>query len=260
MLPTLSLGPFSLPTYPLALLLAGWIALEVGARAARRLGLEGDRVIAPDHIYNAGLYGLVAGFVVARFGHVIAYWPAYRTQPSEIFGLNTRAFLLGPGIVGALVVIGWYVYRHRLPVATMLDAFAPGLLAGVAMAQVGALLDGRSLGAPTNLPWALNLWGVMRHPSQIYEALVALTVLLAIWLLLRRCTPAGMIAWVALLGYGLSRWLLEPFRAESATILGGLRTAQVLGLTAALVALMAMRARHTCRRLVRRQSGVEQPG
>ena len=251
MLPIIQLGPLSLPTYPLALLLAGWIALEVGARAARRLGLEGD------HVYNAGLYGLVAGFVAARFGHVIAYWSAYRTQPLEIFGFNTRAFLFWPGIIGALVVIGWYIYRRRLPLATMLDAFAPGLLAGVAIAQVGALLDGRNLGAPANLPWALNLWGVMRHPSQIYEALAALVVLLAIGLLLRRpagrCVPAGMIAWTALLGYGLSRWLLEPFRAESATVLGGLRTAQVLGLAAALVALLAMRA------LVRRQSGVEQP-
>lgn len=251
MLPIIQLGPLSLPTYPLALLLAGWIALEVGARAARRLGLEGD------HVYNAGLYGLVAGFVAARFGHVIAYWPAYRTQPLEIFGFNTRAFLFWPGIIGALVVIGWYIYRRRLPLATMLDAFAPGLLAGVAIAQVGALLDGRNLGAPANLPWTLNLWGVMRHPSQIYEALAALVVLLAIGLLLRRpadrCVPAGMIAWTALLGYGLSRWLLEPFRAESATVLGGLRTAQVLGLAAALVALLAMRA------LVRRQSGVEQP-
>ncbi len=239
MLPVIQLGPLSLPTYPLALLLAGWIALEVGARAARRLGLEGD------HVYNAGLYGLVAGFVVARFGHVITYWSAYRTQPLEIFGFNTRAFLLWPGIAGALVVIGWYIYRRRLPLATMLDAFAPGLLAAIAIVQVGALLDGRNLGAPVNLPWAVNLWGVTRHPSQVYEGLAALAVLLATGLLLRRpagrCVPAGMIAWTALLGYGLSRWLLEPFRAESATVLGGLRTAQILGLALALAALMALR-------------------
>lgn len=236
MLPVIQLGPLSLPTYPLALLLAGWLALEVGARVARRLGLDGD------HVYNAGLYGLIAGIVVARFGHVIAYWPAYRTQPLEIIGLNTHAFLPWPGIISALAVAGWYLYRHRLPAAVMLDATAPGLLAGVAVGQVGALLAGYNPGAPANLPWAINLWGVTRHPSQLYEALAVIAVLVVVWRLLHRRAPAGMIAWTALLGYGLSRWLLEPFQAESVTIFGGLRVAQVLGLAAALVALWGLRA------------------
>ncbi len=242
MLPIIQLGPVSLPTYPLALVLAAWLALEVSARVARRLERQGARAIGPDHVYNAGLSALVAGFVVARFGHVIAYWPAYRAQPLEIFGFNTRAFLLWPGIAGALLMFGWYVYRHRLPLAAMLEALAPGLLVGVAIAQAGAFLAGHNPGAPADLPWAVNFWGVARHPALLYEALAALAVLLVIGLLLRRRTPAGMIAWTALLGYGLSRWLLEPFRAESAVTFGGLRAAQVLGLAAALIALWALRS------------------
>jgi len=236
MFPIIQLGPLSLPTYPLALLLAGWVALEVGARVAQRLGIDGD------HVYNAGLYGLVAGIVAARFAHVIAYWPAYRAQPLEIFGFNTSAFLLWPGVIAALAVAGWYAYRRRLPMARLLDACAPGALAGVAVAGIGALLAGRAYGAPTDLPWAVDLWGVARHPSQAYEALAALIVAgLALRMILQGSRP-GAGALVALAGYGLSRWLLEPFRAESATILGGLRLAQVLGLAAALVALWGLRA------------------
>ena len=87
MLPVIQLGPLSLPTGPLALLLAVWAALAVGAWAARREGLNGD------DIYNAGLYGLAAGLVAARLAHVIVYWDAYRTQLLEIFGFNQRAFL-----------------------------------------------------------------------------------------------------------------------------------------------------------------------
>jgi len=239
MFPVLQLGPLSLPTYPLALLLAGWLALEVGARAARWLGVDGD------HVYNVGLYGLVAGIVAARLGHVIAYWPAYRSQPLEIVGFNISAFLLWPGIAAALAVAGWYIYRRRLPPATMLDASAPGLLIGVAVAGVGALLAGRAYGAPAaDLPWAVNLWGVARHPSQVYEALAALAVaLLALWLIRQGGRP-GAAALVALAGYGLSRWLLEPFRAAevSPVILGGLRAAQVWGLAVALAALWGVRA------------------
>lgn len=240
MFPVIQLGPLSLPTYPLALLLAGWLALEVAARAARRLGVDGD------HMYNAGLYGLVAGIVAARLGHVIAYWPAYRSQPLEIFGFNTSAFLLWPGLAAALAVAGWYVYRRRLPSAKMLDAAAPGLLIGAAVAGVGALLAGRAYGAPTaqGVPWAVDLWGVMRHPSQAYETLAALAVALLALRVIRHGGRPGAAALIALAGYGLSRWLLEPFRAAevSPVILGGLRAAQVWGLAVALVALWRLRA------------------
>ena len=104
MLPVLQLGPFAIQTYPLALVLAGWLALAVGARAAKWLGLDGD------HIYNAGLYGLLAGIIAGRLAHVLAFWPAYRSQPLEIFGFNTTAFLLWPAICGAVAVAGWYIY------------------------------------------------------------------------------------------------------------------------------------------------------
>ena len=236
MLPVIQLGPLSLPTGPLALLLAVWAALAVGAWAARREGLDGD------DIYNAGLYGLAAGLVAARLAHVIVYWDAYRTQLLEIFGFNQRAFLLWPGVIVALAVAGWYVYRHRLPLVKVLDAIAPGVLVGIAIADVAALLTGRNAGAPTNLPWAVSLWGVPRHPVQIYEALAALAVAaLALWMIARGSRP-GSAALVALCGYGLSRWLLEPFRAPEAsvTVLGGLRLAQVVGLAVALIALWGL--------------------
>jgi len=237
MLPTLQLGPLSIQTYQLALLLAAWAALAVGAGAAQRLGLDGD------HIYNAGLYGLLAGLVAGRLGHVVAFWSAYRAHPLEIVGINTRAFLLWPGVIGALIVAGWYVWRHKLPWAAVLDAVAPGALVGIAIVDLGALLAGRDVGAPTNVPWAISLWGVQRHPSQVYELLAALITLGGVLWMLRTRDRRGAVAWVAVLGYGLSRWLLEPFRAESVTVLGGLRVAQIVGLVMALVALWALRGR-----------------
>ncbi len=236
MLPILQLGPFSLPTYPLALLLAVWVGLAVAAWAARRAGLDGD------HLVNAGLYGLVAGLVAARFGHVIAYWDAYRLQLLEIFSVNTRAFLLWPGVIAALLVAGWYIYRHRLPPAKALDAFAAAAAFAIALASLGNFLAGRAAGAATDLPWAVNLWGVTRHPSQIYEAAAALLVGALALRMIARASRPGAAGLVALCGYGLSRWLLEPFRAESTTILGGMRLVQVLGLAAAIIALVALRA------------------
>ncbi len=237
MLPVLQIGPLAIQTYALTLVLAGWAALAVSARAARWVGIEDD------DIYNAGLYGLVAGVLAARFAHVIAFWPAYRAQPLEIFGFNTTAFLLWPGVIAAAAVAGWYIYRRRLPLGAVLDAFAPGLLVGLAIAAFGALLAGRNPGAPAALPWSVDLWGVRRHPVQIYEALGLLAVALFVLSVIRAGSRRGVPALIGLLGWGLVTWLVGAFRAPevAAAVLGGLRLEQVLGLGAAVLALIGLR-------------------
>ena len=234
MYPTLQIGSLSIQTYPLTLLLAGWAALVVGARYATRRGIDGD------HIYNAGLYGFLAGIIASRLGHVITYWSAYRAQPLEIIGLNTGAFLVWPGVAGAVLVAAWYIARHRLPWARVMDAIAPGMLIALAIASVGALLAGRAFGRESDLPWAIMVWGVRRHPAQLYEAL-ATAIVLGVLLLVDWGHPQlGRKAQVALFGYGMTRWLLEPFRADSRVIQFGLRVPQLFGLGAMLIALFLL--------------------
>jgi phosphatidylglycerol:prolipoprotein diacylglycerol transferase len=237
MLPVLQIGPLALPTYPLSLLLAIWAALAVGAGAARRQGLAGD------HVYNAGFYGLIAAVVVGRLAHVAAFWSAYRTQPLEIVGFNTRAFLWWPGLMAALVMAGWYIRRHRLQWVRMVDAGALGVLIGISIASLGAFLTGRGLGAPTKLPWGISTWDLPRHPFQLYWMLAALAAAaLVAWGLTRQRKP-GAAALVALVACGFAALLIEPARADSLTTAGGFRLAQLLGLTAAILALWGLRKR-----------------
>ncbi len=235
MLPILQIGPLALPTYPLGLLLAFWAALEVAGRLAQRRGLDGD------HLYNAGLLGGLALVVVGRLAHVVAFWPAYRLQPAEIVGLNAQAFLWGPGAVAGAVVAAWYMGRRKLPWPAVADAVAAGALAGLIVAHAAALVAGAEVGAAADLPWAVNLWGVRRHPVQLYAALGEAIALAAVLWAVRRGARPGRPAWIALLGWGAITWLVEPFRAESATIVGGLRAAQIAGWVAMLVALWRLR-------------------
>ncbi len=125
----------------------------------------------------------------------------------------------------------------------MLDAFAPGLLVGLSIAAIGALLAGRWPGAPAELPWSVSLWGVRRHPVQVYEAIGFVAVALFVLSVLRAGSRPGYAALIALLGWGLVTWLVEAFRSPdvTSTLAGGLRLPQVLGLAAALVALAGLR-------------------
>lgn len=237
MLPILQLGPLALPIYPLSLLLAIWATLAVGAWAARRLGVAGD------HIYNAGLYSLIVAAVVARLAHVAAFWSAYRTQPVEIVGFNVRAFLWWPGLAAALIMVGWYIRRHRLPWVMVADAGSLGALVGIGIACLGAFLAGRGLGSPTELPWGISTWDLPRHPFQLYEALASLAAAALVAGLLTRQEQPGAASLVALAACGLAALLIEPARADSLTTLGGLRVIQLLGLAAVMLALWGLRRR-----------------
>jgi phosphatidylglycerol:prolipoprotein diacylglycerol transferase len=235
--PVLQIGPLALPTYPISLLVAFWAGLALSARVARHLGVDGD------HIWNAGLYGLLATIIVGRLAHGIEFWPAYIMQPLDIVGLNAQAFLWGPGALAGLLVAAWYIHRHKLPWATVLDAAAPGVLAGLIIANLGALLAGNDVGTPATLLWAVEIWGVSRHPVQLYAALGELIALAVVLHALCKPSRPGTAALLGLVGWGLTTWLVEPFRAESSAVVTGIRLWQVIGLAAALAALWVLRRR-----------------
>lgn len=227
MLPTLPIGPLRLQTHGVFLLVAYLAGLWLAARQAKRHSLD------PDHIYNAGFYALIGGLLAARLGHAVAYLDIYRADPAQIISLSPGAFLAGPGVLGAGVVLAVYVWRKRLPAAAVLDALAPGLLLALGVAAVGAFLSGRTLGAVSSLPWAVALGGVRRHPAALVEG-VAILGWLAVVLAVDRAAPRppGWTALLSLFGYAAIRLFLEPLRAESAALAGGWRIVQLLALAA----------------------------
>jgi hypothetical protein len=105
------------------------------------------------------------------------------------------------------------------------------------IASVGLLLSGEAFGVPTSLPWGVPLFGAMRHPTQIYFALAALSSLIVVWRLSRQPLPLGALG-VAYLGLqGFTSLLIEALRADSLVLPGGIRAAQVFGLGLLLYAL-----------------------
>ncbi|MCS6846028.1 MAG: prolipoprotein diacylglyceryl transferase [Caldilineales bacterium] len=226
MLPTIPLGPLRLQTYGTFLLLAFWLGLWLAARRGPRYGVDGD------HLYNAGFAALLSGIAAARLGHVAAFFEVYRTDPLQVFSLSPAALLPIPGLVGAGLGAWWYVRRHRLAVAAVADAAAPGLLLAAAVAGVGAFLAGRTVGTVTALPWGVALPAapdLRRHPTALYEAVAALVWLAVVLAAERRGERwPGRTAWLSLFGYAALRLFLEPLRAGGVLLPGGWRAAQVV--------------------------------
>ncbi len=230
MFPTIPIGPMRLQTYGLALLLAYMAGMWLAARQARRHGVDSD------HVYNMGLYALLAGIVAARLGHAVGYFEVYRVDPLQLLSLSPGAFLPLPGLIGAAAVAAIYLYRHRLSAVRMLDIVAPGAVLALAIAALGAFLAGRDLGTLSELPWAIDLFGVRRHPVALYQALALLVLLgLLLWADHRAALRPGQLALMALFGYATIHLFLEPLRAEGLLVGDGWRLTQIVALAVVLV-------------------------
>ena len=226
MLPILQLGPLAIQTPGLILLLGFWLGLNLAEKHAHR------HKISPDWVYNLAFTALIAGILGARLIYALQHLTAFLASPASLISLNPG--LLDPfggltiGLIGALI----YGQRKKFPLWPTLDAFIPALaVMGVAI-PLANLASGSGFGAETTLPWSIELWGAARHPSQIYEALVALAILVLLWpgagAVTRRVTTPGVYALLFLTFSAFARLFLEAFRGDSATIFNGWRVAQIL--------------------------------
>jgi phosphatidylglycerol:prolipoprotein diacylglycerol transferase len=235
MLPYLRLGPFLLQTAGLALLVGVWLGLSLSERSARSLEIQ------PEIIYNLGFYGLLSGLVGARLVYAVRYLNAYLSNPVSLFSLNPNTLAPTDGLLVGILVAGVYGWRKGLKLRPTLDALAPGLAIFLVAFGVSHLLSGEAFGAPTNLPWSVYLWNQYRHPSQVYEIMTALGVLLVVWRQPLGHPGAGLNFTLVVALSAAARVFLEAFRGDSLIWSGGFRAPQVVGLLVLLAALGLMK-------------------
>lgn len=224
MLPLLHLGPLTIQTPGLIILLSIWVGLSVSDRYAKRVEIDSSR------LDNLVLIVLLSGVLSARLAFAARSWSAFAGRPLDVFSLNLTMFDPIAGLVIGLLAGAVYLQKKQMPAWQTLDALTPGLAVFMVGLGLAHLASGDAFGAATNLPWGIDLWGEKRHPSQIYEAIAALLVLVAVWPRAsqkERPLPPGtrFLGFAALTA--LARLFLEAFRGDSTLLPGGIRAAQV---------------------------------
>jgi phosphatidylglycerol:prolipoprotein diacylglycerol transferase len=235
--PILNLGPAAIQLPGLLLLVGFWLSLNLAGRQAQAAGL------AKDAVFNAGMVALLVGLVGARLGYVAQHWSAYQNDLRGMLALTTGALSTPAGLLAGAGTAALYLHRQRPSLPVLLDALAPGLALMFAFISLADLSAGSAYGTTSDLPWAIELWGARRHPTQLYELVAALATLgLLYWM--RTLRPrAGALFLSFLLVYGGARLFLDAFRADPWLLPGGYRAVQVIGLGAMLLSLWLMSRR-----------------
>ncbi len=234
MLPILQIGPLAIQLPGLLLLLGLWLGLSLAEKYSQR------HSVAPNQVYTITFTALVAAVLSARLVYVMRNISAFTLNPGGTISLNPD--LLDPwgAILGAGLVTGYFIRRYKFNPWSLFDALTPILAVLMIALNLSNLASGNGYGAPSNLPWAIYLFGEWRHPTQIYELVAAGLVLAILWPGSWRVhfnTP-GRYALTVIAASAACRLFLEAFRGGSMLISGGLRSAQV---TAWLILALTLR-------------------
>ena len=234
MYPILQIGPIAIQLPGLLLLVGLWIGTQIAEREAARYKLD------PGHISNMIFIALAAGIVGARLGYALKYIDLYLSEPLNLLALNPNTLSAIEGIVVGLIAATIYAQRKGLSLLPTLDTLALGAAVFTIFVALAHLSSGDAFGAPTTVPWAIELWGEDRHPSQIYELLFAVGVTLVILKVRKTRSFSGFVFTLFVALTAISRLFLESFRGDSSIIFGSIRSAQLISFVVMILAMIAL--------------------
>ena len=251
-----NLGPIPIRAYALAIILGIVVAVWVGNR---RYEARGGK---PGTITDLAVWAVPFGIVGGRLYHVLSDWQLYFGPGGSGLAGAVRIWDGGLGIWGAVTVgaLGAWIGARRMglllpPVG---DAIAPGIALAQAIGRFGNWFNQELFGAPTTLPWALEIDPAYRpagyeafttfHPTFLYESLWMVGVaLVLIWADRRFTLGHGRVFALYVALYCAGRLWIEMLRIDSANQILGLRlnvwTALLVGLGAVAYLVVSARLR-----------------
>lgn len=203
----------------------------------RRAG--GDPQDANDFV----LYGVIAVLGGARMGHVFFYeWERFVRDPVWLFKIHEGGLASHGATIGLLVAMKLFTRLRRQSFIEGCDRFAFSAALGAILVRVGNFFNSEIVGRRTGADWGVRFPRhdrvpdpPLRHPSQLYEALLGLAVFAALlWAdraLGREKRPRGALISLFMALYFTGRFVVEYFKEyQPGEAAAGLTTGQWLSL------------------------------
>jgi len=212
----LQIGPLAIRWYSLT-----WIAAFLTIYYL--LQKSNDNLDAK-RIEDLMFYGILGAILGGRFGYMSLYGTEeLLSNPISIFYIWQGGLSFHGGLIGVLIACYILSRKWKVEFFWLMDKVAPCIPPGLGLVRIGNFLNSELLGRPTTSSWGVifpsDPSGLLRHPSQLYQAF-AEGIILFIFLMWisRKPKPTMNISGYFLIGYGILRFLTEFFRTPDAHI------------------------------------------
>lgn len=211
----LHIGNVTVYAYGVFLALGFIVAGIIGRQRLR------ENYINPDKLLDLILAACVGGILGARIFYVLGHWSYYMSNKSEIFQFNMEGLVFYGGLIFGLIFTFAVGKLRHVRILTILDLCGLCVPAALAVARIGCLLNGCCYGKTTGMPWGITFpasTGIIgpRHPTQIYELILDVGLLIFLWSMRDRFGREGMAFFTFVMGYAAIRFFVEFFREHSA--------------------------------------------
>jgi phosphatidylglycerol:prolipoprotein diacylglycerol transferase len=164
--------------------------------------------------------GVILG---ARIGYFIFYVPNnlyYFTHPWQMFNPFVNGKFVGiagmsyhGAVIGFAIATFLFVKKYKVDMWKLLDIVAVAVPAGYIFGRIGNFLNQRLVGRVTDSDIAIYVNGVLRYPSQLFEAFFeGIVIFLIIFFYRKKKKFDGELIALYMILYGLARSFCEMFR------------------------------------------------
>ena len=221
---TFQIGNISIAWYAICILVGIVIAVLVGIKEGKKLGVPSD------HVLTGVIIVLPCAIVGARLWYVINTIGQINWTFSKIIGIDDNGLAglaIQGGVIFALIAVYIYCRVRKIKLYKILDLVAPGFLIGQICGRWGNFCNHELYGpiiqnpsAITWFPWlAENMYinGAYRHPTFLYESLLNLVGLVLMLVARRKFKKlnSGDLMGFYLVWYGTVRIFTELLRNQS---------------------------------------------
>ena len=216
------LGPIKIQYYAVTWLLSA-VLIYLFLRSnkiIKEIGLDNEEV--NDMVF---LYGLFFGAMCGgRIGYMFFYGSDQLiNDPFSLFYIWEGGLSFHGGLLGVIISLIIFCRRKNIEFLRLMDGVALSMPIGLGLVRIGNFLNGELFGKATNAEWGFifptDPFGILRHPSQLYESLgEGLLLFLVLLLISQRTNIKGIVSSSFLIFYGSIRFIIEFFRQPDSHI------------------------------------------
>ncbi|MFV0481145.1 MAG: prolipoprotein diacylglyceryl transferase [Campylobacteraceae bacterium] len=242
------LGMFSVHWYGIMYVTALLSALFIAKWFVKKDKLP----ISMEMVDSYVLWAELSVIIGARIGYVLIYDPNtsyYLTHPWQIFNPYSNGEFIGisgmsyHGAVFAFLIVTWfYTRKYKYPVWKLMDLVALSVPLAYVFGRIGNFLNQELIGRATDVPWGIYVDGILRHPSQLYEAFFEGVVVFIVVFIYRKYKKFdGELIIIYGITYSIGRFIAEFFREPDPQVgflFGGITAGQVLSIIIILLGIV----------------------